>query len=46
MKLNNYCDPNGRPALAAALNMGCPIHCSLGTNAVQQRIVVPLGALV
>jgi hypothetical protein len=46
MKLNNYCDPNGRPALAAALNMGCPIHCSLGTKAVQQRIVVPLGALV
>jgi hypothetical protein len=46
MKLNIYCDPNGRPALAAALNMGCPIHCSLGTKAVQQRIVVPLGALV
>jgi hypothetical protein len=49
MKSNNYCDPNGRPALAAALNMGCPIHCSLGTKAVQQReqrIVVPLGALV
>jgi hypothetical protein len=46
MKLNNYCDPNGRPALAAALNVGCPIHCSLGTKAVQQRIMVPLGALV
>jgi hypothetical protein len=46
MKLNNNCDPNGRPALAAALNMGCPIHGSLGTKAVQQRIGVPLGALL
>jgi hypothetical protein len=29
MKLNNYCDPNRRPALAAALNTGCPIRGNL-----------------
>jgi hypothetical protein len=45
MKLDDYCEPNGRAALAAALNMGCTIHGSLGTKSVQQRIMVPLGAL-